>query len=230
MLENAYGDGSKLRTRVELAHADDLVLAEELATGNGEALAVLLERYQRLVFSIALRIVRDEGEAQDLIQTVFLEIFRKVKLFDASRGTFKVWLLRYAYTRSMNRRDQLEHRKFYSTVGLDEAKVPLTSSSSHFGKLLGDCEAARFVRQALDTLRPKQRRAIELVALEGLTLQEAADMVGESLSAVKNHYYRGMMALRALTSDRPSAVEVCDQEMAIAKANFEVTNLKARTA
>src|SRR5229473_1616614 len=100
----------------DLAIASDSELAQQLVVGRQEAMGVVVDRYQRLVFSIALRIVRDVGEAEDVVQVVFLEIFRKVRLFDPSKGTFKVWLLRYAYTRSMNRRDHLEHRKFYSTV------------------------------------------------------------------------------------------------------------------
>src|SRR5260221_5961988 len=107
--------------QAQLATASDNELAQEMLMGNDEALAVAIDRYQRIVFAIAFRIVRDKGEAEDLVQVVFLEIFRKVKLFDSSKGTFKVWLLRYAYTRSMNRRDHLEYRRFYTTIELDEA-------------------------------------------------------------------------------------------------------------
>src|SRR6267154_1882765 len=99
------GQGDHPRRGDHLATASDNELAQELVVGNHEVLAILIDRYQRLVFTIAFRIVHDKGEAEDLVQIVFLEIFRKVKLFDQSKGTFKVWLLRYAYTRSMNRRD-----------------------------------------------------------------------------------------------------------------------------
>src|SRR5215475_7939160 len=83
---------SELRTRTELAGSTDLELVQQLGLGNGEALAIMIDRYQRLVFSVALRIVKDRGEAEDLVQGVFLEIFRKLKLFDAAKGSFKVWL------------------------------------------------------------------------------------------------------------------------------------------
>jgi RNA polymerase sigma-70 factor (ECF subfamily) len=220
----------QLRTRAELADATDLELVQQLGFGNGEALAVMIDRYQRLVFSIAMRIVKDSGEAEDLVQGVFLEIYRKLKLFDAAKGTFKVWLLRYAYTRSMNRRDLLENRKFYSTVCLEEASTPAIPSRDLSRKTLTVYESARFVKQALDMLRPKQRKTIELVALQGLTFQEAASVLGDSVPATKNYYYRGMTALRNMVSDRVSAAEPCEQQVSVVNAKFEVPNLKARTA
>jgi len=188
-----------LPSQADLAESSDNDLAQQLALENGDALAVLVDRYQRLVFTIALRIVRDEGEAEDLVQVVFLEIFRKVRLFDPSKGTFKVWLLRYAYTRSMNRRDQLEHRRFYSTVVLDEVGLLAAPKARLFDASLSSCEAARFVEQALNTLNQKQRKAVDLIALEGMTIHEAASKMGCSVAATRNHYYRGMMHLRALS-------------------------------
>src|SRR5258708_2547872 len=149
----------------DLQRACDNEVLQQLILGNHEALAIVVDRYQRLVFSIAFRIVRDKGEAEDLVQIVFLEIFRKVKLFDQSKGTFKVWLLRYAYTRSMNRRDQLERRRFYSTVELDEAGPLAVPRADLFDGSLTEHEATRFVGPALDTLNPKQRKAIDLIPL-----------------------------------------------------------------
>ncbi len=144
-------------SRDALATATDNDLAHELLFGNCEALAALIDRYQRLIYTIAVRIVHDKGEAEDLVQIVFLEIFRKVKLFDQSKGTFRVWLLRYAYTRSMNRRDHLERRRFYSTVELDEMGPMAVPRTGLFDGALTEHEATRFVGQALDVLNPKQR-------------------------------------------------------------------------
>ena len=217
-----------LPSQADLAESSDNDLAQQLALENGDALAVLVDRYQRLVFTIALRIVRDEGEAEDLVQVVFLEIFRKVRLFDPSKGTFKVWLLRYAYTRSMNRRDQLEHRKFYSTVVLDEMGPLGVPRTSLFKASLSGCEAARFVEQALCTLNQKQRKAVHLIGLEGMTIPEAASKMGCSMAATRNHYYRGMMALRALTVNQNRPPSHC--ALVGGNGKLEVGNLKARTA
>ena len=77
-----------------------------LKSGNHDAFAVIVDRYQRLVLSVALRIVKNECEAEDVVQTVFVDIFKKLGQFDASRGTLKMWLLQYAYSRSLNRRQR----------------------------------------------------------------------------------------------------------------------------
>lgn len=230
MIDSPNLDSCRHPSRDVLATAIDIDLAHELLLGNGEALAVLVDRYQRLVFSIALRIIRDVGEAEDLVQVVFLEIFRKVRLFDPSKGTLKVWLLRYAYTRSMNRRDYLEHRKFYSTVVLDEVGPLGAHGTSLTEASLRGCEAARFVEQALSTLNQKQRKAVDLIGLEGMTIPEAASKMGCSMAATRNHYYRGMIALRALSINHNRLAGPCPQAYVGGNGKFEVGNLKARTA
>ncbi len=88
----------------QLQDEDDCALMQQLVAGNDDALAVIVDRYQRLVLSVALRIVKDVSEAEEVAQTVFLNIFRNAGKFDPIRGTLKVWLLQYAYTRSINRR------------------------------------------------------------------------------------------------------------------------------
>lgn len=216
-------------SRLELSDATDNDLAQELIRENHAALGVLIDRYQRLVFTIAFRIVRDVGEAEDLVQVVFLEIFRKVRLFDSGKGTFKMWLLRYAYTRSMNRRDQLENRRFYSSIELDEAGA--MAKRERFDGSLTAPEATRFVEQALEVLGPNQRKAVELIALEGLTLEEATRAMGLSLAATRNHYYRGIIALRAFgTSAVRPASEAAPQTLAVGNAKTGVAHLKARPA
>ncbi len=215
----------------DLVNKSDNDLAEAMLEGNVEALGILVDRYQRLVFTIAIRIVRDKGEAEDLVQDVFLEIFRKVKLFDSSKGIFRVWLLRYAYTRSMNRRDHLECRKFYTSVEFDEADPLVTPHRDLFGGSFTVQEATRYVQQALEILNPKQRKAIDLIALEGRTVEEAAQMMGYSMAATRNYYYRGVVALRAFGTDqvRPLVVE-CMQDLAVGHVKPEVVHFKTRTA
>jgi RNA polymerase sigma-70 factor (ECF subfamily) len=77
----------------ELQGVEDPELIRLLLSGNHDALAVIVDRYQRLVFSVALRIVKDEGEAEDVVQIVFTDIFKRAEQFDPSRGTLKMWLL-----------------------------------------------------------------------------------------------------------------------------------------
>jgi RNA polymerase sigma-70 factor (ECF subfamily) len=91
-----------------------------LQAGHADALAILFDRYHRLVLSIAMKILRDVGEAEDLMQSVFLEIYKSAAQFDPTRGTTKVWILQYAYHRGMNRRQHLNVRNFYKEIRYHE--------------------------------------------------------------------------------------------------------------
>ena len=90
----------------------DEELVAGMRSGNADALSLLFDRYYRLVFDVARRVLRDHGEAEDLMQEVFIEVFRKANLYDPTRGSVRTWLLQYAYHRSFNRRKYLSLRSF----------------------------------------------------------------------------------------------------------------------
>lgn len=97
----------------QLSRLPDQDLLQHLRSRHGDALAVLFTRYHRLILSVAFKILRDPAEAEDVMQSVFLEIYKAAGQFDPSRGTVKVWLLQYAYHRSLSRREYLRVRGFY---------------------------------------------------------------------------------------------------------------------
>src|SRR5467141_1520185 len=97
--------------------SDEQIMVE-VQRGNGDAFAVLFDRYHRLVLMTALKIVRDVAEAEEVTQDVFFEIYQTAGKFDPARGTLKVWLLQYAYHRSINRRNYLLLRQFYDRANL----------------------------------------------------------------------------------------------------------------
>lgn len=113
-LAAAFLSPSRLRTLTD----EDLMQA--LRIGCNDALAVLFERHSPLVFRIARAILHDDGEAEETVQKVFLDIFRAVNQFNPDRGSFKTWLLQYAYHRSIDRRQHLQSNRFYSRDELDE--------------------------------------------------------------------------------------------------------------
>jgi RNA polymerase sigma-70 factor (ECF subfamily) len=191
----------------QLQSSSDEELMMHLRGGHHDALAVIAGRYQRLVWSVAQKIVRDESEAEDVVQIVFLEFFQKMELFNPARGTLKVWLLQLAYTRSINRRYHLQRRQFYNQVEVDEQDVTQFSPSVASMLRLNSGETARLVREVLATLGPSQRTAIELIAFEGLTFDELAVRTGETVANAKHHYYRGMMRLRECVSEPLSQLE-----------------------
>src|SRR5439155_1822668 len=102
------------RTFGRLQGLSDEERMTHMQNGCDDALAVLFDRYHRLVFAIAARVVRDAGEAEDVMQTVFLDMYRAKAQFDASKGSTKVWLLQYAFHRSFNWRRALTPRNFYN--------------------------------------------------------------------------------------------------------------------
>lgn len=167
----------------------------QLQAGVNDALAVLFERYHRLVFSIAFKIVRDRGEAEDVTQNVFLEIYRTVARFDPAKGTTKVWLLQYAYHRAINRRQHLNARNFYSQQSVEALGPFLSEEHSILGRYAPG-ELNRLLQQGLATLGKPQKQVIELASYEGLSMNEIADRTGDSLSNVRHHYYRGLQKLR----------------------------------
>jgi RNA polymerase sigma-70 factor (ECF subfamily) len=199
----------------ELQLAEDADLLRQLALGNGDAFGVIVDRYHRLVFSVASRIVKDEGEAEDVTQTVFLDVFRKLALFDPAKGTMKTWLLQFAYTRSVNRRYHLQQQHFYSKLHIDEITPLAFSTERSADRWLTAADASRCLTQALACLKPKQRQAIELISLEGLTFQEAAQKSGESLPSTRHNYYRGMVKLRGVLLAEPQtqSVDVSNLEL-----------------
>jgi RNA polymerase sigma-70 factor, ECF subfamily len=189
--------GSAQPSLAELRRSTDEQLMLQLNDGVNDALAVLFERYQHLVFSIALKIVRDRGEAEDLTQNVFLEIYRSVAQFDPAKGTLKVWLLQFAYHRAFNRKKHLNARKFYdqeSTEDIERFSQGVTS-----GKY-APAELQRLLHQGLASLSRSQKRVIELASYDGLSMKEIADKTGNSLSNVRHHYYRGLLKLRSFVT------------------------------
>ena len=195
----------------DLQRLPDDELMAVLKTGRNDALAVLFDRYHRLVFSIALKIVRDRGEAEDVMQNVFLEILRSVTQFDPARGTTKVWLLQYAYHRAISRREYLNARSFYRQEEITSLEQLLPERDYAIRRLAG-AEVGRLVDQGLATLSGPQRRVIELVTYEGLSMNEIAEKMGESVVNVRNHYYRGLRKLRTFVESVADRHKVVSDE------------------
>jgi RNA polymerase sigma-70 factor, ECF subfamily len=195
------------RDRTALEQLPDEKIMSEVQSGSGDAFAVLFDRYHRLVLFTALKIVRDAGEAEDVTQNVFLEIYQAARQFDPSRGNLKVWLLQFAYHRSINRRNYLVLRQFYDRGNIEEAVD--WENEGVIAPQLATQEAIRLVDEALATLNEAQRRTIHKVFFEGMTLKELAEQTKESFSNVRNHYYRGLDRLRVHLTARSRELK-CD--------------------
>lgn len=189
----------------KLQTCGDEDLMRELRAGNHDAFAVIFDRYHRLVLVTALRIVCDLGEAEDLAQAIFLEIYCKAAQFDPGKGILKKWILQYAYHRSINRKNYLMLRQFYQP-GAEQAyrleRVWETQISPPAQ------ETALQAGELLRLLNGRQREVMEMVFFEGLSLKEVAERTGQTFVNVRHHYYRGLERLRAhLSFNRDQGTE-----------------------
>jgi RNA polymerase sigma-70 factor (ECF subfamily) len=175
---------------------------EELITyvkaGHQDAFAILFERYHRLVLEIALKVMRDRAEAEDLAQSVFFEIFREAAQYDPERGSIKTWIAQYAYHRSLSRRRYLNVRAAFSEQELDDSVERELSVASRSTESLTEPEAKRLVEQGLEMLNQPQRETLILAFFEGLSMADIAQRRKESVMNVRHHYYRGLNKLRSL--------------------------------
>jgi RNA polymerase sigma-70 factor (ECF subfamily) len=184
---------------IPISEISDELLLRQIRDGEREALALLFRRHARAVRNVAYRILRDEAEADDLVQEVFLFIFRKAALFNSALGTARTWIFNVAYHRAFDRRRYLNSRHFYASQELtdtsfylsDPRKAVLFHEQSMEG-ILGKQSLARLNRR----LTAEQREAIELYLFDGYSFQEIAELTGRTLSNVRQHYYRGLEQIR----------------------------------
>ena len=181
---------------VRMQSLTDEEIMQQVRQGHPDALLILFDRFYRLVLKVALRILRDPGEAEDLMQDVFFEIFNKADQFDAARGSVKTWLLQYAYHRSLNRRQYLALRNFYNRHETTELEASESNSLNGSWRGMTFQEWRRILEDGLGSLNENQRKVLELACFQGLLLSEIAERSKESLANVRHHYYRGLEGLR----------------------------------
>jgi RNA polymerase sigma-70 factor (ECF subfamily) len=184
----------------ELGHASDAQRIREMAAGNPSALAAVYDRHASVVYSLALRIVGEESEAEDVVQEVFAQAWRQAGRYDTSRGSVVAWLLIMTRTRGIDRLRARQSRPDRATVSddllLEQMAAPAQDPAMH----IAAAEDAVRVRRALGELPLLQRAAIELAFFEGMTQQEIADRLEQPLGTVKTRIRLGLIKLReALT-------------------------------
>jgi RNA polymerase sigma-70 factor, ECF subfamily len=199
------------RSWLKLSHETDEDLVAAVVGGDHDAITILFDRFARLVFRVAERILHDPGEAEEILQTVFLDVFQSAGKFDPARGSVRIWLLQYAYHRSIRRKQQLEARHFYDAEQVDSVIFEIAQRSPRRNLDLSPEESSRLVNQTLTLIDERQRRTIEMTYFDGFTAEEIASRTGESVIGVRHNLYRGLAKLREHLMPRvpkpPSKVE-----------------------
>lgn len=181
----------------------DQDMVSSLAQGQVAALEVLYERYSVLAFSLAYRMLRDRGSAEEAVQDSFVALWRNAARYDAERGTVRSWLLRIVRNRCIDRlRMDLARPRSAGSEHLLAQPGAAETSAEAFQQLTGE-----EIRCALDILPSEQRQAIELAYFGDCTQQEIAQRLNIPLGTVKGRLRLGLRRLRRLLT--VTGAEVC---------------------
>ena len=171
----------------------DSMLMSRIRAGDEDALAALHDRYASVVYSVALRVLGETTQAEDILQDIFIQLWRNPQRFDSSRGSLGAWLAVIARHRAI---DQLRRRRPESdiedvVISVDTRLEQSTDRSIAIAK----------VRAAVERLPVEQRQPLELAFFQGLTHSEIATKTGEPLGTIKTRIRSALLALRkALTA------------------------------
>jgi len=166
-----------------------------LQSNDSAALEILFGRYARLVLGIARGIVRDSGEAEDVVQEAFFYLYKKSMLFDEAKGSAKHWIIQIAL-----------HRHWTGSRTWHEEAFTLVQTSPALGDtLMGETDLDREIgarlnraqlEKAFEQLPEMQRATLELFYFEGLDLREISEKLNQPLGNSRHYFYRGLERLR----------------------------------
>jgi RNA polymerase sigma-70 factor, ECF subfamily len=168
---------------------DEMRLVARIRAGDQQAMSELYDRYGKVVYAVSLRVLQDAAAAEDVLQDVFLQLWRNPDAFDASRGSLAAWLAGIARHRAIDRL-----RKRRPEVDIEDCVI------AGGPDLRDETERALViekVRVVLAEMNPDQRKVLELAFFQGLTHTEIAEKTGEPLGTVKTRIRSGLQLLRA---------------------------------
>jgi RNA polymerase sigma-70 factor (ECF subfamily) len=168
--------------------ADDAILLGKVEQGDQRAMASLFDRYSGIVYSVALRVLKDTGQAEDVMQDIFIQIWKKPGAFVSGRGSLGAWLVVVARNRAI---DALRRRRPTDSV----EDVVLASSTD----LAAEAERNTLmekVRIYMHQLPPEQRKSVEMAYFEGMSHSEIAEKTGDPLGTVKTRIRLALITLR----------------------------------
>ena len=172
----------------------DVALVRRLLERDVNAFEELYDRYSRIVYGLVLRILQQASTAEEVVQEIFLQLWRNAELYDASRGPFLPWLLTLSRNRAL---DHLRLKSERQRRREDQSEeLPAVIAAPDFEAHLDEKRRALRVRELIGELQPPHRRAIELAYFEGLSHSEIAAKLQEPLGTVKSWIRNGLLKLK----------------------------------
>jgi RNA polymerase sigma-70 factor (ECF subfamily) len=172
----------------------DAALVHRLLQRDLSAFEELYDRHSRVVFSLVLRILQQASTAEEVVQDVFLQLWRNARQYDQQRGPFLPWLLTLARNRALDHLRLKSERQRRREEQADQLPPVLTMPD--FEGSLDEKRRAARVRELVASLNPRQKRAIELAYFEGLSHSEIANALKEPLGTVKSWIRNGLVRLK----------------------------------
>jgi RNA polymerase sigma-70 factor (ECF subfamily) len=173
----------------------DRLIVRRMAGGDHLALGELYDRHARLLYSLALRIVRERSDAEDVLQETFSQVWRQANRFEASRGTVVGWLVTVTRSRALDRLRQRRTQR-EGAADFDRVADSLTDQSRALDLQLVTAEQAGRVRQTLAALPDELRIPLELAYYEGLSQSEIAERLRTPLGTIKTRMRQTLLRLR----------------------------------
>lgn len=171
----------------------DLALLDRVRVGDQGAMTEVFDRYSSAAYSVALRVLRDQGQAEDVVQEVFLQIWKNSSSFVRDRGSLGAWLVVVTRNRAI---DHLRRRK-----PTDSVEDVVLASSIDVASEAERNNLMERVRSVLDTLPQEQQQSMQLAFFEGLSHSEIAERTGDPLGTVKTRIRQALISIRkALTA------------------------------
>ena len=178
--------------------ANDVELLKAVVARDERALEQLYDQYRVILFGLLMRILNDRAEAEDVLQEVFLQVWRRAADFDESRGRPFTWLVTLARSRGIDRLRTLAARERVAVAGAREESEAVSDAATDAFR----SEQRSLVNDALAQLPDEQRRPLLLAYFDGLTQSEIAARLGAPLGTVKTRMRSGLMKLRELLAGK----------------------------
>ena len=180
---------------VEVRSPSDEELMSSLQTKDSKALELLFDRYSGLVFGIALRILNDHSEAEEVVQEAFFYVYQKALIFDPLKGSAKGWVVQVAFSRARDRKAHLSRRGFYSGTDIDSLDDTLLGQNDVERQIGARLDFSQ-LQCAFEDLTHMQRQTLEMFYFEGMELREISERLHEPFGNIRHHFYRGLERLR----------------------------------